>query len=192
MPSSQIKLYEEGCKKLCIDDEKREETRSKGKFTTDQRFEIATRLAAVMVYGNKSEINMEPGSFTLDEDEISIPDIAGGWEKLKAGDHLNITEGSIEETVNCTGLFSGRGNNKLGFAHQTYAEFLAARYLVENKVPVEQIMNMITCSTDQKPEILPQLQQTATWLAGMKPEILELVLELNPILLLYSDLSNAN
>ena len=38
-----------------------------------------------------------------------------------------------------TGLFSSRGIDQMGWAHQTYAEFLAARFVVEQGMPAEQI-----------------------------------------------------
>jgi len=44
-----------------------------------------------------------------------------------------LSENNIRETLG-TGLFSSRGIDLMGFAHQTYAEFLSGRYLHLNNL----------------------------------------------------------
>jgi len=191
LPSSQTELYEEGLLLMCQDDEKRQEVKSTGQFSPAQRLQVASRAAAVMIFGNKNAINMGLEREDKDEAQITIQDLVGGQEQV-SGDRFIVTERAVEEAIKWTGLFTSSGDNKLGWSHQTYAEFLAARYLVKCKVKVGQIMHMILISTDRGPTLIPQLRQTIAWLAGMEEEILELVLNKNPVLLIDSDLTNIN
>jgi hypothetical protein len=48
-----------------------------------------------------------------------------------------VTDNDVREVLD-TGLFSSRGGVRLGWAHQSYAEFLAALYLVEKNVVISQ------------------------------------------------------
>jgi hypothetical protein len=42
-----------------------------------------------------------------------------------------------------TGLFTSRGGELMGWAHQSFAEFLAGRYLVEKKVSPENVLKIL-------------------------------------------------
>ena len=74
----------------------------------------------------------------------------------------------------------------MGWAHQTYAEFLAAWYLKQHNLNLSQILNLII-HPDHR--VIPQLQETTAWLASMMPEVFQKVMKTDPDVLLQSDIS---
>ena len=48
-----------------------------------------------------------------------------------SGGEFAVSEGAVREVLSDTGLFSSRGPRRMGWAHRTFAEYLASRYLVE-------------------------------------------------------------
>ncbi len=88
-----------------------------------------------------------------------------------------------------TGLFTSRGPNRFGFAHQTFAECLAAQYLA--KLPLIQIRRLL-CRRDGNDEhVVPQLSEMAAWLAGMRDDFFGHLLRWEPEIMLRSDVSKA-
>ena len=68
--------------------------------------------------------------------------------------------------VLATALFAGRGQERLGFAHQTVAEYLAARHLVSADVPTRQVIALLR---GRKGRLAPQVQAVAAWLIALAP-----------------------
>lgn len=60
-----------------------------------------------------------------------------------------------------TGLFFAHGPERLGWAHQTYADFLAAHYLMQNSVALGKAMLLLIHSGDEEGRMVPQLHETA-------------------------------
>jgi len=60
----------------------------------------------------------------------------------------------------------------MGWAHQTYAEFLSAWYLTQHEIPLTQIKELIFSSEDPDPKLIPQLHETAAWLASIRKDVL--------------------
>ena len=74
----------------------------------------------------------------------------------------------VDEKVLQTGLFSLRSKNRLGWAHQTYAEFLAALYSIDqHQLPPTQIDTLLMSSGGSGTKLVPQLHETAAWLASL-------------------------
>ncbi len=90
------------------------------------------------------------------------------------------------------GLFSSRGPSRIGWAHQTYAEFLAARYLVQNRLAVPQMMALLIHPNDDDNRLVPQLQETAAWLASLNSEVFREIMKIDPIVLLRSDVTTTH
>jgi hypothetical protein len=51
-------------------------------------------------------------------------------------------QNAIWQALN-TGLFSSRGLSRIGWAHQTYAEFVAAKFLVDCGLSPERMMSLL-------------------------------------------------
>jgi hypothetical protein len=190
-PDKLTELYEQGCRVLC--DEQNEERRTsgilRGSLTANQRLIIAARIAAVMVFCNKIAVWKEAETGDNDETDVLLRELSGFSEE---SDNLafSVTEDGVRETLVQTGLFTARGGNRLGWAHQTFAEFLAAWYVARHNLDTEQVLSLITHPADTRKQITPQLQETAAWVASLRADIFDELLKTNPILLLRSDVAS--
>jgi hypothetical protein len=74
-------------------------------------------------------------------EDIPVSILAGRREE---GDFavFNATDNDVREVLD-TGLFSSRGEGRMGWAHQGYGEFLAALYLFERGVPAETVLKAL-------------------------------------------------
>ncbi|MEH1857898.1 MAG: CHAT domain-containing protein [Nostoc sp.] len=180
-------LYLEGCLWLCEERNKsRISSKLKGNLKRQQRLIIAARLAAITIYGNKFAIwiGIQSG---VPKDDVLIEKICQGTESLDSKE-FEISEEAVEEVLD-TGLFSSRGElSRMGWAHQTYAEFLAAWYLVQHETPLNQVMKLIVSPEDPECKLIPQLHETAAWLASMRTDVLQEIMKTDPDVLLQSDI----
>lgn len=191
-PSRQVDLYLEGCRLLC-EETNRERLDNIGRVSTlsaDQKLAVSARIAAVTVYSNKFAVWTGLANGDLEDGDVPIRHLSGGTESV-GDDEFVVGEDEIRETL-ATGLFSARGQEQLGWAHQTYAEFLAARYLVQRRVGVEQMMSLISHPDDERGRLIPQLHEASAWLANMSPEVFRKITEVDPEVLLRSDIASAD
>jgi predicted NACHT family NTPase len=91
-----------------------------------------------------------------------------------------------------TGLFTSGGQHRLRWRHQTYAEFLAALYLCERKMPLSQKLDLILHHGDPEKKVVPQLHEASAWLAGMDQDVFRLIMESEPEVLLRSDVARVD
>jgi predicted NACHT family NTPase len=179
-------LYLEGCQELCAEpkDKERHPLRSVSHLVLEKRLKIAARIAAITIFTNRFAIWLGSRGDMPDEDAFPS-NLYGGYEEVN-GSPFEITDKAISEVLD-TGLFSSRGLHRMGWAHQTYAEFLAAWYLVQHKIPLEKIRQLIFSSEDPDHKLIPQLHETAAWLASMRPDVLQEIIKTNPDVLLQTD-----
>jgi hypothetical protein len=113
-------------------------------------------------------------------------DLMGGEEQGN-GLALQVGEDALRETLNDTALFSSRGPHRMGFAHRSYAEFLAAWYFVKHDVKTERLLGLLRHPEDLEGKIVPQLQGVAAWLAGMNNDVFNTLCKSQPDVLLGAD-----
>jgi predicted NACHT family NTPase len=191
LPSTQKELYLQGCRILCEEiSQSRRSANLMGKLSAEQRLSIAARIAAVTVFANRYAVWTEVDLGNVPEEDITIKDLCGNNEFVN-GIRFEVNEDAIRETLD-TGLFSSRGPNRMSWAHQTYAEFLAAWYLVKNQAEAVQLMNLIIHPGDPEGRIVPQLHEASAWLASMEPDVFRKIMKVDPELLLWSDVSTAD
>ena len=180
-------IYLDGCRLFCeeINSGRRSSNRV-GDFDTEQRLAVAARIAAVTILTNRFAVRTEVYQGDVPREDVHIRSLSYGYEYAN-GRNFEVTRKSIEEVLD-TGLFSARGTDQMGWSHQTYAEFLAALYLVQNKVSLPQIVNLFFTLEEQGQKLIPQLHETSAWLASMRPDVLEHIIETDPDVLLRSDL----
>ncbi|WP_375505033.1 NACHT domain-containing protein [uncultured Nostoc sp.] len=180
-------LYLEGCLWLCEERNKsRISSKLKGNLKRQKRLMVAARIAAITIFGNKFAIWTGIQS-DVPDDDVLIEKICQGTESVD-GKEFEVTEEAVEEVLD-TGLFSSRGElSRMGWAHQTYAEFLAARYLVQHETPLNQVMKLIVSPEDPEFKLIPQLHETAAWLASMRTDVLQEIMKTAPDVLLRSDI----
>lgn len=178
LPSSRLELYDEGLRFLIEDpNTSRKESKLIEKFPLAQKMKIAERIAAITVLCNINSIN---------NDYSYTKDVAGlAKEDLIIDDDTSL---KVIESVIDSGLFSSRGKGKMGWAHQSYAEYLTARFLLKTIASDERIFSLVLDSTLGERKITPHLTETVAWLASMKPSIYNYLVKGNPEVLLKSDL----
>ncbi|KKN15725.1 hypothetical protein LCGC14_0983150, partial [marine sediment metagenome] len=191
-PSRRQELYELGCLKLCEEaNPNRRDLRLQGgtgQLSPEQRIAVASRIAAVSLFCRKPTIitgNLPP---QVSGEEAPIASFVGRQEPAGAG-QVDVSDDAIREVVG-TGLFSSRGPGRMGFAHQTYAEFLASRYLVMHAVPSDTVLSLLRHPDDRDGHIVPQLYETAAWVAGINSSVLQATAQVDPQVLLRGDAAN--
>jgi predicted NACHT family NTPase len=190
LPHTQAKLYAEGCRYLCEEsNQSRIDSHRRGRLTTKQRLQVAQRIAAISIFANKSAVWMGLLSDMPDGD-VAIEDLASGTEG-NGHDGFHIGEDEIREALS-TGLFNSRGQNRMGWAHQTYAEFLGATFLIERGLSFDQKVGLISNVGETPRKIIPQLHETASWLASMDQDVFRHIMKTDPVVLLRSDVASAD
>lgn len=175
LPSLQIELYERYCKALCEEPNqlRQEVPRFRGQLSPEQRMAVASQIAAILLLTKHNAIWRYSTLEELPESTIAVDELYAG--------QTDVTREMIEEAL-ATGLFASRGEKRLGWAHQSYAEFLAARYM-HHELDIPQIKNLIFHPHDEK--IKPELIEVAAWLASMSDEVLDLILDAEEVVTLF-------
>jgi hypothetical protein len=178
---SHRELYERGCGRLAREvDPRRMETlrqlRKTARVSTPQEvYEAAARLATLLLVCGKSAIHAGP----LDEADVSDLHVSEATDNT-------LMEYVILDAIS-TGLFTSRGPDRFGFAHQTFAECLAARLLV--RLPLVQLRSLFCARDHQDEHVVPQLAETASWVACEHTEFFDHICKIEPEVLLRSDVS---
>lgn len=184
LPTSTGDLYRQGCLALCEEpNDSRRETGRQGHLNARQRLRISGRIAVATVLGHRFAVWNGPETETPSED-IAVPAVSGARED---GDFptFTTTDDDVREVLD-TGLFSARGERRMGWAHQTYGEFLAANYLVEKGVPPQTILKALT---HPRGGLIPPLAIMGAWAASLSPELRASLIATDPWTLLRGDLS---
>ncbi|NEO51077.1 MAG: hypothetical protein F6K55_46175 [Moorea sp. SIO4A3] len=208
--NSIYELYRYGCRRLCKENNlSRRDSGAMGDLDPDQRLIIAARIAAVTIFANRVAVyNETDADYPPSKDQLILIKKLCIGEEVDNSNNFKVTPSAIKEVLD-TGLFSSRGEKLIGWSHQTYAEFLAAWYLKKHNVSVSFFQSLFYLSKDPEqlskdpeqlskdpeqlskdPEhkLIPQLHETAAWLATMIPEIRKEILKTDPDVLLYSDI----
>ncbi|GKS10942.1 hypothetical protein YDYSY3_19420 [Paenibacillus chitinolyticus] len=188
LPLTQKDIYLDGCAILC--EELNSKHKKHTKLSVRERLNISTRIAALTVFTNKFAVWTDVDLGNVPDEDITLGEIAYGLNR-GIDSTLVLKEEDILEVL-ATGLFTSRGLNRFGWAHQTYAEFLAALFVIENNFSFEQIICLIEHSNDPQLKIVPQLHEVTGWLASYNSEIFKYVLGRDPEVLLKSDVISMN
>lgn len=188
-PATRQKLYELGCTKLCEEaNPNRQDLRlsgGTGRLSAEQRMAVTCRVAAVSLFCRKPVIIIGNLPAQASSEEAPIASFVGGQEPAGAG-QVDVSDEAVREAVG-TGLFSSRGPGRMGFAHQTYAEFLASRYLAMHAVPPDKVLSLLRHPDDPEGHVVPQLYEVAAWIAGTNTDVLRAIAQTDPQVLLRGD-----
>jgi predicted NACHT family NTPase len=191
LPPNQVELYRKGCKLLCEEsNRRRREAQLLGPFTATQCMAVASRIAAITLFAQRYAVWTDLDLGNVPKEDVSIQELCGGFENVE-GTEFQVSEKSIKETLK-TGLFSSRGPDRMGWSHQTFAEFLAAEYLIKNEMTADQIMSLLVHPFDPNGRLSQQLCGIAAWIATIRPDVFKRILENDPEILLRSDLDVVN
>jgi hypothetical protein len=183
LPNELMSLYSQGCLSLCEEQNpSRRGARRLGELTGPQRYRIAGRLAAVTMLGNRFAVWTDPEAGAPEED-VRLAALATGSE---TGDfqRFDVADDVVREVLD-TGLFSSRGVARMGWAHQSYAEFLAADYLVTKDTSAQNILKILCHPSGG---LIPQLWMVSAWVASRSREIRYALISREPFALLRGDL----
>lgn len=188
LPRRVGEIYLRGCFKLCEEQSpSRRDARRLGDYTVAQRLRVASRIAATTMFANKYAVWTGPEGDGVPEEDVSLSALAGAREE---GDvpSFQTTDQSVREALD-TGLFTSRGADRMGWAHQGYAEFLAAQYLQAKEVSASNILNMVLHPSGR---LVPQLTIVAAWIASLNKELRHQLMVREPMVLLQGDLASWN
>ena len=162
----------------------RRETGRRGRLNGPQRLRVAGRIAAGTVLGGRVAI-WTGADADCGAEDVPVSRLSGATEQ---GDFAGFvaSDDDVREVLD-TGLFSSRGEHRMGWAHQNYGEFLAALYLKEKRVPARTILQVLTHPTGG---LIPQLAVVAAWTASLSDELRGSLITADPWALLRGDLSN--
>ncbi len=179
LPGTRRAVFESGCRLLCTEEDRtRRENRH---FSSNQLFVAAARLAFFSRLSGHDTI-----SFSSREDEgraLSCEDLCWGSETAD-GQTFDVTERVFSE-ARLTGLFSADADDTIVFAHQSYADFLAAWYLDYRKTPAPQLLNILLHPASHA--VVPRLREMTAWLASMRQDLFPEILDRDPLLLVEAD-----
>jgi len=181
-PKNHLDLYEKGCRVLAEESSGTLQAAARrGRLTVDQRIAIASRIAAVTQLGNRFAVHTGLEADGVAPEDVTLTELVGGFEN--ATDDVPVSEEALREVLN-SGLFSARGPNRMGWAHQTYAEFLTSRYVKKHGMPIKQVRPLIFHPSNQGRKLVPQLHEVAAWMAVTNSDVLGAVATSDPEALL--------
>lgn len=186
LPDTQAELYELGCESLC-----REQSLSRiaaddiGRTTLAERMWAASWIAAAMTLAGKSVIRLDGITELPTGAEIDIEELTP--ERGPS----NLSSSVIREVLTRSGLFSARGVSRLGWAHKTYAEYLAARFVSKQSLGLPQILQLVMHHEDDR-AVIPQLREAGAWIASLRTDVFRELATRDPQVLLSSDVTSAD
>lgn len=174
-------LFFKGLKRLCEEEKHSSRVASKkvSPFSSNELLEAAMWIAALMLLSGHSKIdtNEEKNS-----DSISPLDYF-----IDGSPQTHITRAKIKSVCE-TGLFTSSVDGLAGWRHQSFADFLAANYLSSPQIPITQLKDLILISIRGQTSVIPALREMSIWLASMREDFFDLVLEIDPELLALTEI----
>lgn len=175
LPGSGAALYEFGIRSLCEEqNDGRRDAGLHGVLPTSDRVAIARRIAVAMVFGGASAVwtgaEVEAGI-----GDISIERLSGSTETTSSGS-VDVHPPGVREVMR-TALFTGRGADRLGWAHSTFADFLAADWVVANQLSEAQARTLFLAPDGR---CWPQTRLAATWAIALDPVRFQFIVAADP------------
>ena len=152
---------------------------AQARLSPARRLSLAARVAAALVFSNRTAITVDPRATDISETDVSLRSMEEG-EETTGSQTFAFTETDMLDVLQNTALFSGRGPNRVGFISRSVQEFLAARYLALHQLSVQQIKALTQVSTAPGETVVPQLKQTVGWLSSIMPDLLAHTIRTDP------------
>ncbi|HTX13457.1 MAG TPA: hypothetical protein VME22_32870 [Solirubrobacteraceae bacterium] len=192
LPATQTETYRRGLLLLCEepDRERADNPQTGGTLSAGARMAVAERLAAAVLLSGAVSVWDGPDDGQAPATSIVRGTLTGGTEEDDSGAvpaSVQVNENAVRESLR-TATFAGRsGTAELVFAHQSFGEFLAARWL--GRLGFERAASVLCLPNDPARPLVPQLREVAAWLGLLNPDALAHLLESGDVeLLLRPDL----
>lgn len=180
-------LYLKGCHRLCAEyDSKRIEKKLSKHLSLQESFSIVTRIAGISIFTNRNIFILD--QFCEELNTVTISEIADGTDN-SIDSCMQIKESDIREVLE-TALFTTTGDGRYTWSHYSYAEFLAAHYVIIKQFTNEQLEALLMEDISNEVKTVNPLVETATWVASKNTRIRELLIKYNPEVAIKSDLSH--
>lgn len=186
LPQSAYKAYQDGCRALCA-----EPRRSSGAAARDEPgpeglLAAARRIAGFLQFGSLESIITDPVVLAGPR-ELALTSIEGGHEP----DDLSERPCTARELhrVMESALFTPVAAGRVGFAHHSFQEFLAAEYLRLHRVALPALTGLLFIGSGRARHVVVAHREVAGWLAGSHDDLFDALLADDPAVLLPADLS---
>ncbi|RXR28094.1 ATP-binding protein [Oerskovia turbata] len=175
LPERGAGLYAAGVRHLCEEQNPvRRDAGLDGALQANERVAIARRIAAVTTFGGIPAIWTGP-EVDADGEDVAVGQLAGGAEPTASGS-VKVTVPAVLEVVR-SGLFTSRGGQRLGWAHATFADFLAADWVVANDLSESQARSLFLGPDGR---CWPQTRLAAAWTVAIAPDRFEFLALADP------------
>lgn len=171
-------IYQKGCTLLCRDHHQDEKGPPRLTTTVQERLAGASYLAALGVLSNRYLVFGSTERPPEEEAGIIAAQDVLGQKTLLPGANVEFTRVVLAESLQ-TGLFDAQSGDLFSWRHQSYAEYLAASYLLLRGIPAAEIVQSLCDTTTGRPRLWPQVEETACWLAPLVPEVFNLLVDDN-------------
>ena len=173
-------LFEEMIKLKCT--EFNEEHKVSRKLTPDQRFNLASRIAAFCIISNKTTIWVDEVKESAIDTDLVLNELVRDQFKIEAKTELINSKQDLLEILD-TALFSfGDSKSRFSFKHRGELEFLAAWHFDKTEISLSQLTQLMTSPNDHLRSI-PQIQEVTIWLATLNSKVFEILQDTEPNLL---------
>jgi hypothetical protein len=164
LPVRSADLYAAGVKSLCDEwNRTRRDAELRGTLSVDEGVSVAQRIAAGTVFGGRPTIWTGP-LHEAAPDDMTVDEVAGGFEQAPNA-QVSVTPAAIREVVR-TGLFTSRGQERLGWAHSTFADYLAGRWIATSALTEAQARPLLLGPDGRA---WPQTRLAAAWAVAIAP-----------------------
>lgn len=188
-PLGQGELYQRGLEALLEERESIGRARvRRGAVHGSERLSVAARIAAATSFSGLSTVwvGTEPGAQPTGS--FRLQEISGGYEPSPPIS-FPVSEQDLLEVLRSP-LFVAVAPDVYGWAHQTFAEFLTARYLLEHGLSAAEVFEFLSVDAPGGgAAVAPQLREIAAWAATASPMFFRHLLEVEPDILLQSDVA---
>jgi hypothetical protein len=181
LPISHVELFRENCLRLCSETSTKRLELNRVGLLPEERLNIAKVLGGMSIFCNRPLL-AKTSIEAISHKESEILDYRTAAAALPPGTvHTEFKE------VLDTGLFAARGEQMLGWAQHTFAEFLASDWTVGVSFTTSDLWQLTTINDGEKERVIPQLITCAAWLCELHKGYRRKVLHNDPMVLLNAD-----
>lgn len=188
LPQTQAELYEQGLLKLAAEPtRRRDRARMPG---PGQRLAIAKRVAAATLLSGRTRISLDDSAPDT-TDSVNVRQLSGGSVHDRSTANAITIKVGIRAARDAlkTAIFAPRGN-EMTWAHQSFGEYLAAKYLTQELTSEQQASLLLDGQNNAR--VVPQLREVAAWAATLDEKFFQLLVARDPLVLLRLNSDSAS
>lgn len=180
LPAATAELYFRGL--LALADETTQGRRDawQNRVPAEARVEVAARLAAISVFGGRPTLFLGSVAESGAVGSADAGDIGMGELSPRRNGDVGVSwphTGKAIFQTDRSGLFTGAGENRVVWAHSTFADYLAARWVLDNGLGDEQVRSLLL-TNDERVHV--RVRQVAVWLVRVAPVRFGWLVSLDP------------